>query len=145
MFYMLTKKDVSMIFSAGSAGMITAIVMTGAGLARAGELGWQLRAEQMVLSVADAVCELRDKELLVLSADVFQKHLQLKVIYELSKNEQVQESVRDRLMSYLELLPKTSKPIEEAIKGAIMNEQHGYLVMQAGAALQHFMRIEQQG
>lgn len=147
MQHLLTKRDVTAIFSRGSAGLITCQIMAGTD-GREGGM-WHRRAMQMLHDVGDAICELRKKKLAPcengLTAAIFQDQLSLEKICELSENEGVSSGIRQRLKAYVEALPRSNSDLSVSLQERardVIYEQHGYVLMQAGGALQQLVRIE---
>lgn len=145
LFRLLNKNDLGIIFNQGSPVMI-------ADFLSAEHQSWEksmwiVRAQQLALILADALCDLRDKRVLRLSAKEFQKNLSLKEVYALSNNESVCESIRERLKAFIEMLPRGSRTVEEAMANPseLIREQHGYVIMHLAAPLEHFVRIEGDG
>lgn len=145
---MLNAHDVKYVFSQGSPGLMATVVGEQI-FSRTWEDGvWRARSIRLALNIAESLCALRDKGALPenLDSTMFQKYLPVKAIYELSKNEMLPEKNRDRLVAYLESLPRFRVDLEDQIKNAgnVMCEQHGYLTAYVSDALQQLARIEEE-
>lgn len=138
--YRLNQKDVKTIFNQGSPALIACILQA------EGENVWAMRANQLVSMVAKALCELRDKQALNLTAKAFQENLSAKEVYALSQNNLIRKSTRDQLKRFLESVPRGSGTIEESITAIacdVFGEQYGYVTMLLTSSLDCLMEIEE--
>lgn len=143
----LNENDLGVVFNQGSPWLITGLLFPVDG--DSANQMWQARSQQLTLVLAEALCDLRDKKAISgLSAKVFNEHLSLESVFDLSNNESVGERIRHRLREYLEFLPRGSaRSLEDVRKDGrfpgVLREQHGFVAMFLSGALQHYLRIEE--